>query len=99
MSFRDRASGENATLFCAYKTLDLIFNPLIALYFAVSELSNRHGEVVVFKIPKKDIKYYDSDTVSVLASIAKCDQNFECNYSQSKEDFNEQGYIALFYIK
>lgn len=77
------------------RLLDLTFNPLIALYFAVSELSNRHGEVVVFKIPKKDIKYYDSDTVSVLANIAKCDENFECDDSQSKEDFNEQGHIAL----
>ena len=77
------------------RLLDLTTNPLIALYFAVSEMSNKHGEVVVFKIPKKDIKYYDSDTVSVLANIAKCNNTFECNDSLSKEEFNEQGHIAL----
>ena len=78
------------------RLLDLTLNPLIALYFAVSELEHKHGEVVVFKIPKKDIKYYDSDTVSVLANIAKCDNTFECDDSLSKEDFNEkEGHISL----
>lgn len=77
------------------RLLDLTLNPLIALYFAVNEMNNKHGEVVVFKIPKKDIKYYDSDTVSVLAIIAKCDKDFECDETLSREDFNEQGHIAL----
>ncbi|WP_270657859.1 FRG domain-containing protein [Parabacteroides merdae] len=77
------------------RLLDLTLNPLIALYFAVNEINNKHGEVIVFKIPKKDIKYYDSDTVSVLANIAKCDENFECNSSLPKETFNEDGHIPL----
>lgn len=77
------------------RLLDITLNPLIALYFAVSEYNNKHGEVVVFKIPKKDIKYYDSDTVSVLSNIAKCDNSFECDDSLSKKEFNKQGHIAL----
>lgn len=77
------------------RLLDLTTNPLIALYFAVSEFSNRHGEVVVFKIPKNNVKYYDSDTVSVLANLSKCDGDFECDDSLPKEKFNKSEHISL----
>lgn len=52
------------------RLLDLTTNPLIALYFATAE-DSQNGEVVVLKIPKKEIKYFDSDTVSVLANISR----------------------------
>ncbi|MEO1419207.1 MAG: FRG domain-containing protein, partial [Bacteroidota bacterium] len=53
------------------RLLDLTTNPLVALYFACSSKGEKNGEVVTFKIPNSDIKYYDSDTVSILANLAK----------------------------
>lgn len=67
------------------RLLDLTSNPLIALYFATSERTVQNlegvkkgvdGEVVIFKIPKKEIKYYDSDTVSVLSNISRRPSSF-----------------------
>lgn len=60
------------------RLLDLTTNPLVALYFACEELQaydkgkGKEGEVIVLKAPTESIKHYDSDTVSVLANIAKC---------------------------
>lgn len=57
------------------RLLDLTSNPLVALYFACKNKRKTErendGEVKIFKIPKKDIKYYDSDTVSIISNIAK----------------------------
>jgi len=59
------------------RILDITINPLVALYFAVKELPKKNGEVIIFKIPKTDIKFYDSDTVSILANISKRPFEFE----------------------
>ena len=61
------------------RLLDITANPLIALYFACGdeEQSRESGEVVVFRIPNTEIKYFDSDTVSVLANISRRPSNFE----------------------
>ena len=77
------------------RLLDLTTNPLIALYFAACEFDNNGGEVLVFKIPRKDIKYYDSDTVSVLANISKCSNKFECDDTLDLMNFNEEEHIGL----
>ena len=58
------------------RLLDLTTNPLIALYFAceyqVYSRSNKEtGEIIVLSIPTYPIKHYDSDTISILANIAK----------------------------
>ena len=53
------------------RILDLTKNPLVALYFATKEIPKKNGEVIVFRIPKSDVKFYDSDTVSILSNIAK----------------------------
>ena len=72
------------------RLLDLTSNPLIALYFATESNSAMNGEVVVFKIPKNEIKYYDSDTVSVIANISRRPAGFSVNQKQlSVDDFNE----------
>ena len=55
------------------RLLDLTANPLIALFFASTPIAGRAnvGEVLVFSVPKRDIKYFDSDTVSVIANISR----------------------------
>lgn len=56
------------------RLLDISSNPLISLFFAVEEekeVENVDGEFIIFSIPQKYIKYYDSDTVSVVSNIAK----------------------------
>ena len=67
------------------RLLDLTENPLIALYFACIKKNNsrkssdyKDGEVIIFTIDDELIKYYDSDTISVLSVIAKVkDENFK----------------------
>lgn len=56
------------------RLLDISSNPLISLFFAVEKDERTEGvdgEFVIFSIPQKYIKYYDSDTVSVVSNIAK----------------------------
>lgn len=61
------------------RLLDLTSNPLVALYFAcLTETSKakqgtrKEGEVIVLCVPNTDIKYYDSDTVSIISNLAAC---------------------------
>lgn len=74
------------------RLLDLTANPLIALYFACAPADppNQSGEVIVFGVPTKEIKYYDSDTVSVIANIARRPANFVVpSAGLSKTQFNK----------
>ncbi len=57
------------------RLLDLTSNPLVAAYFTVCNFDN-HGEIIIFDIPNNDIKYFDSDTVSVLSAISLRSDNF-----------------------
>lgn len=75
------------------RLLDLTANPLIALYFACDpfEVASQSGEVVAFAIPTREVKYYDSDTVSVIANIARRPNDFEVPAADlSHKAFNEQ---------
>lgn len=60
------------------RLLDLTTNALIALFFACEE-NDDDGEVIVLKIPKEDIKYFDDDYVSLIANISK--QPFSFNFN------------------
>ena len=53
------------------RLLDITSNPLVALYFACKKNEDNNGEIIILKIPKNDIKFYDSDTVTILANISK----------------------------
>nr|WP_321239293.1 FRG domain-containing protein [uncultured Tolumonas sp.] len=56
------------------RLLDITSNPLVALFFATEEdkeLDSEDGQFIAFPIPRHKIKFYDSDTVSVLSNIAK----------------------------
>ena len=61
------------------RLLDLTENPLVALYFACVGEDNKEndGEIIFFKIPKSEVKYFDSDTVSVVSNIAWAKSDFE----------------------
>lgn len=56
------------------RLLDISSNPLIALFFAVeedNESKDKDGVLILFNIPTIKVKYFDSDTVSVVSNIAR----------------------------
>jgi len=58
------------------RILDLTTNPLVALYFACIENKDKDGEVIVFDIPQESTCYFDSNKVTILANLAKCENDF-----------------------
>ena len=62
------------------RLLDITTNPLVALYFACAENYYKNGEIVLISKSKDQIKYPQSDTASILASLAAFD-------SDSKQQF------------
>ncbi len=78
------------------RLLDLTTNPLVALYFACASKEKKNGKVIVFRIPKDDIKYFDSDTVSILASLAKRPSTFNVEKIRHLDisEFNLEDEIA-----
>ena len=70
------------------RLLDITKNPLVALYFACSDESeiNNPGEIIIFTPEEETIKYYDSDTVSMISNLAKCERTLKIDFS--KDDFN-----------
>lgn len=77
------------------RILDITSNPLVALYFACNGNEKKEGEVIIFKLPKNEIKFYDSDTVTILANISKQDRDFsiESIDKSSTEKFNDDWII------
>lgn len=63
------------------RLLDLTASPLAALYFACKPGREKEkaedGEVVCFRVPKREVKYFDSDTVSVIANLSRRPLSFE----------------------
>ena len=96
------------------RLLDITSNPLIALYFACCELFERPldgvttpevpGEVIIFKIDPKQIKYFDSDTACCVANLARLPQaeKEQIDYSiEAGAAFNEQAVVRrlLHFVK
>jgi hypothetical protein len=63
------------------RLLDITTNPLVALYFACCEFididDGLNGEVIVYQIPNSEIKFYNSDTVSVISNLAQLNNDFD----------------------
>lgn len=79
------------------RLLDITSNPLIALYFACAEGSpiNESGEVLIYRVPKTEIKYFDSDTVSVIANLSRRPHTFKAPAYTNVKKFNASKEIAL----
>lgn len=86
------------------RLLDITSNPLIALYFACKSNLDEDGEVVVFSMDRNQIKYFDSDTASCIANLARIPQlsKDSIDYSSNEiRNFNRQKPIKqlLHFIK
>lgn len=72
------------------RLLDLTANSLVALYFACKHKEKTEGEVLVLDIPNDQVKFHDSDTVTVLANIGRRSKEFDVsNLPSDKDEFNE----------
>ena len=56
---------------CPTRLLDVSYNPLVGLYFACGGTENTHGEVIALRVKKEIVKFFDSDTVSCIANMAR----------------------------
>jgi hypothetical protein len=72
------------------RLLDITSNPLIALYFACKSSLDEDGEVIVFSMKRKDIKYFDSDVASCIANLARLPQTEKDEIKFDEEGFNDQ---------
>ena len=57
---------------------------------AGAKVKGKDGVVYLFSIPENEVKHYDSDDVSVLANLAKCEISAECCSSSPSPEFSEQ---------
>lgn len=57
---------------------------------AGAKARGQDGTVYLFSIPERKVKHYDSDTISVLANLAKSRISEECFNQSSLEEFNKQ---------
>lgn len=83
------------------RLLDITSNPLIALYFACKSGLMKNtgscekeidGEVILISMKRDQIKYFDSDTVSCIANLARLpkEEKDQIVFSSSKTEFNKQ---------
>jgi hypothetical protein len=78
------------------RLLDISKNPLISLFFACyaealdDQSYSEDGIIFVYSIPRKEIKYCDSDTVSIIANLVKCPVSFNIKncYNMKEDEFN-----------
>lgn len=79
------------------RLLDITSNPLVALFFACKDETqqNMDGRLFRFEIKEDDIKYYDSDTVSVVSNTSRRPYTFsiEAIKNLSRSTFNKKGEI------
>lgn len=71
------------------RLLDFTENPLVALYMACCSEKDTHADVIELKVANENIKFYDSDTVSVLSNIAWFDDDFKYDKNETKQQFNK----------
>ncbi|QLE97781.1 FRG domain-containing protein [Neptunomonas phycophila] len=72
------------------RLLDITSNPLIALYFACKSAGDEEGEVIIFSMKRKDVKYFDSDVASCISNLARLPQTEKGKIDFDDKDFNAQ---------
>lgn len=79
------------------RLLDITSNPLVALYFACEthDTDDKDGEVIVFGYDVDQVKYFDSDTVSVVANLSRRSVDFTVPDVTDIVAFNESEGIKL----
>ena len=82
------------------RILDISHNPLTALFFACfpdkeKDSLQKDGIVYLYSVPKADIKYCDSDAVSVIANLCRRSIEFSIKdiYHLERDEFNKQDEI------
>lgn len=65
------------------RLLDVTTNPLVALYFACKEDFKNDAEVLIYSMLSDQIKYYDSESVCILANLTKLSEN--STFTKDKE--------------
>lgn len=63
------------------RLLDITLNPLVALYFACESKPDRYGEIILLSANKEQVKYPQSDTASILASLPAFDRTMHSENS------------------
>jgi hypothetical protein len=83
------------------RLLDITKNPLVALYFACcdKEKIDAAGEIIVFTPDDKTVKYYDSDTVSMISNLSKAERDLKINMTKIKFNDSYPGIKLLHLIK
>ena len=79
------------------RLLDLTSNPLVALYFAcaIHDHDDEDGEVIVLRFDIDELKYFDSDTVCVLANLSRQPPDFRYPTEKNLKKFNQLQEIKL----
>lgn len=74
------------------RLLDVTWNPLAGLYFAAKDDKGKPGEVIVFRVKRNLVKYYDSDTASCIANLAHLSsgEKTAINFTLPVAEFNQQ---------
>lgn len=74
------------------RLLDITSNPLIGLYFACNseQKIDKDGEVIVMTVGRDNIKYFDSDTASCLANLARLPKSEKDTIDWQVPNFNDQ---------
>jgi FRG domain. len=74
------------------RLLDITRNLLVALYFACESQPEMYGELVLISAKESEIKYPQSDTVSMLASLPLFSQKVQDYFYKLAEDPNIDDY-------
>ena len=74
------------------RLLDVTWNPLAALYFAVRKGDGPPAQVIVFRVKKELVRFYDSDTASCIANLAHLSarEKNDIDFTLGDSDFNNQ---------
>ncbi len=74
------------------RLLDVTWNPLVALYFATKSGNEAPAQVIVFRVKRELIKFYDSDTASAIANLAHLSsgEKGEIDFAKVGDEFNKQ---------